>query len=149
AMLGAVPPQYDAPGGMRPAILGIIADERLDHRDLAATIIDLAIRGHVRIEARKTGMIVKTADSERIWLENPKDELVPFEKELLEAVFGGASSVLLSKMKKSDEVFRDMKVVSATLYEKATKEGYFTENPNQVRSNYIVAGIVGVFVGFG
>ncbi|MCK5475153.1 MAG: DUF2207 domain-containing protein [Candidatus Pacebacteria bacterium] len=46
----AIIPQYEPPQNLRPAMAEIIVKEKLTNKGLAATIIDLAVRGYVRIE---------------------------------------------------------------------------------------------------
>ena len=47
---GPVVPRYDPPTGLAPAEAGVLIDDRLDARDLAAMLLDLARRGFIRIE---------------------------------------------------------------------------------------------------
>lgn len=42
-------PEYDAPKGMTPGDIGLIADEQADAREITATVIDLARRGYLTI----------------------------------------------------------------------------------------------------
>ena len=51
---GTIVVQYDAPDGLRPAEVGTLIDERVDLRDISATIIDLAVRGYLTIREVKT-----------------------------------------------------------------------------------------------
>lgn len=41
---------YEPPAGLSPAEVGLLVDDRLDPRDVCATLIDLAVRGFVRLE---------------------------------------------------------------------------------------------------
>ena len=41
---------YEAPDGLTPAEVGTLVDEQVDLRDISATIIDLAVRGYLKIE---------------------------------------------------------------------------------------------------
>jgi hypothetical protein len=43
-------PQYEPPDGLTPAEVGVIIDDKLDPRDVVATIVDLAVRGYIRME---------------------------------------------------------------------------------------------------
>ncbi|MDI6821233.1 MAG: DUF2207 domain-containing protein [Patescibacteria group bacterium] len=47
---GTIVPQYEPPENLRPAMAEIITKEKLSEKALAATIIDLAVRGFVKIE---------------------------------------------------------------------------------------------------
>src|SRR5690606_21676019 len=46
---GTIIPHYDAPADLLPAETGVVADFRVDQRDITATLIDLAIRGYLKI----------------------------------------------------------------------------------------------------
>ena len=54
----AVPVEYRPPDDLRPAQLGLIVDERVDAVDVTSTIVDLAVRGHLRIEEAAGGWLV-------------------------------------------------------------------------------------------
>jgi hypothetical protein len=41
---------YEPPARLTPAEIGALIDDRLDPRDVTATLIDLAVRGYIRIE---------------------------------------------------------------------------------------------------
>ena len=41
--------EFGPPQNMRPAELGLILDESADPKDVTATIVDLAVRGHITI----------------------------------------------------------------------------------------------------
>ena len=47
---GTIIPQYKPPENLRPAIAEVITKEKITNKGLAATIIDLAVRGIVKIE---------------------------------------------------------------------------------------------------
>ncbi|MGH9522949.1 MAG: DUF2207 domain-containing protein [Terriglobales bacterium] len=47
---GPVVTRYDPPADLPPAEAGVLIDDRLDPRDLAAMLLDLARRGFIRIE---------------------------------------------------------------------------------------------------
>jgi Predicted membrane protein (DUF2207) C-terminal domain/Predicted membrane protein (DUF2207) N-terminal domain len=48
-----VVPRYEPPAEMTPAEVGVLLDDKLDPRDVTATLIDLAVRGYVRLERCK------------------------------------------------------------------------------------------------
>lgn len=47
---GAIVPEYEPPENLPPAMAEIISKEKLTEKGLAATIIDLAVRGYITIE---------------------------------------------------------------------------------------------------
>ncbi len=50
----AIIPQYEPPQNLKPAMAEVIIKEKLTDKGLAATIIDLAVRGYVRIEEEES-----------------------------------------------------------------------------------------------
>ena len=46
----AIPVRYEPPEDMTPAEMGVVLDERADTLDITATLLDLAVRGFLRIE---------------------------------------------------------------------------------------------------
>ena len=44
--------QYEPADSLTPAEAGTLMDESADMRDITATVVDLAVRGHLRIEER-------------------------------------------------------------------------------------------------
>jgi hypothetical protein len=49
----SIVPRYEPPEQMTPAEVGVLLDGRLDPRDVTATLLDLAVRGYIRLERCK------------------------------------------------------------------------------------------------
>ena len=47
---GETPVEYEPPDKLRPGQIGTLIDERANPLDVTATIVDLAVRGYLRIE---------------------------------------------------------------------------------------------------
>jgi hypothetical protein len=45
--------QYEPPKDVSPAEAGVLIDERADMRDVIATLVDMAVRGYIRIEEKE------------------------------------------------------------------------------------------------
>ncbi len=82
-------PEYEAPDGLKPTQVGTIADFRTDNRDITAAIIDLAIRGYLKIiETVNDRKILKDTKTYSLRLEKTDLKgLEPFEKVLLRGIF--------------------------------------------------------------
>jgi hypothetical protein len=52
--LGSVPVVYEPPGGLPAAVLGSLVQESVGSVTLGATLVDLAVKGHLRIEELPT-----------------------------------------------------------------------------------------------
>jgi len=47
----AIAVRYEPPEGLSPAEAGALIDDRIDPRDVAATLVDLAVRGYIHIQS--------------------------------------------------------------------------------------------------
>ncbi|MFH1171073.1 MAG: DUF2207 domain-containing protein [bacterium] len=139
-------PQYEPPDNIRPGVMGTLIDEKADMGDITASIIDLAVRGYLLIrETEKTGFLKskKSYTLERRNIPKRGDTLSKFDTTLLENLFDGAESVELDDLK--NIFYKHLKGLKEILYEEATAIGYFEENPEKVRSRYVLFGVLLLF----
>ena len=71
--------EYEPPENLKPAEIGTLVDEYADDRDIVATIIDLAIRGYLKIKP------LGDKDVE-IEILREGDDLKGYEKRIFEAI---------------------------------------------------------------
>lgn len=81
--LGTISPAFAPPKGLGPAAVGVLVDDRLDHRDLAAAIVNLAVKGHLRL--REIWDDERASDFELVRTES-QVPLSQFEEAVLEAL---------------------------------------------------------------
>lgn len=128
---------YDIPKiGTReltPAELGALVDEHVDKRDLFATIVDLARRGHIKIREPKDKEfhLDKTKPKK-------KDIIQSFEKSLLDGIFSGVETVELKKVK----FYTTASKVETELYKLMVDHKFFPKNPRTTRNLYYALGSV-------
>ncbi len=140
--VGAVPefltsPPDDAP----PGILGTVVDEKADLSDILATMLDLARRGYLRIEAKqRKSLFGKHQDVTFVCLKGygEWDDLMAHEREFLKSLFGprakaGKRRTLASL---SNRFYTSIPTIQKALYDEVTKAGYFSRPPDKVRGAY-------------
>ncbi|HSX17473.1 MAG TPA: DUF2207 domain-containing protein [Patescibacteria group bacterium] len=145
---GVIVPEYDAPDDLKPLEVGTIVDFKTENRDLTATIIDLAIRGYIKIIESKTEHKLRhdtLSYTLRLMKIETKD-LASFENTLLKAFFPNFQlheevSLAFMKYKLSQQALSIRKTVSASL----TGRGYFRANPFVIMNYYVI----GLYVGIG
>lgn len=144
---GTVIAQYEPPAAMTPGEMGTLFDEQANHRDVIATMVDLAVRGYLTITEVKTKKFIGTSTDFRLDRLTPKQIqiLKDHEAKLLAGLFDGGTSVTLSELKGT--FADDVKKIQAHLYEQVRDQGYFTANPSTVRIMYIIVGLA--FAGLG
>ena len=89
--LGSIVAKYEPPHDMTPAEAGVLVDLAVDNRDIAATLVDLAVRGHIRIhEEEKSSLLGFARQEYRIERLTDRAEwaaLKPHELDMLEGLF--------------------------------------------------------------
>jgi uncharacterized membrane protein len=151
--------EYEAPENLKPAEIGTLVDEYADDRDIVATIIDLAIRGYLKI--RPLG----DRDVE-IEILREGDELEGYERKVFEAIKESAEDGKVLRLgesvkyyirslepSKAEEYVEKYKKLHETLesvkdevYDLLTQRGYFQENPKLVRLKYALLGLLMVLI---
>ena len=140
----ATPVEFVPPDGMRPGQMGTLVDEVAHPLDVTATIIDLAVRGHLRIEEiPKEGWFGKP-DWRLVQLEG-RDDLRRYEQLLLDGLFRDGQTVELSELRNT---FASRLVqVRDALYDDTVEQGWFRTRPDRVRARWLVVGIIALIVG--
>jgi len=142
---GSISPVFTRLPGLGPAEAGVIIDDHADPRDLSAGIVDLAVKGHMKIrEVWEEGDTKEPSDFLFVRAEGGKPPTA-FEAALLEAVLGDADERALSDLKY--KLHAKVPGLKASLYMDLTERGYYDGNPEHVRTGYRTAGTVGLIAG--
>ena len=151
--LSPITTQYEPPSSMTPAELGTLIDGKPDMRDITSTIVDLAVRGYLHITEAKDEHLFGLFSSKdyTFTLKKTRNEwtgLKPHERELLDALFTGDTTVTLSDLK--NKFYKHLPGLRNGLYGNLVSDGLYTGRPDRVRSMYVVGGVVcGLLIGFG
>ena len=100
----SVAPMYEPPPGMTPAETGALLEDQVHPRDITSTIVDMAVRGFIKIEeVDDQGLIFHHKDYV-FHLLKPRDQwqgLIPHERLIMKSIFGSGvdSDVRLSSLK--------------------------------------------------
>jgi hypothetical protein len=145
--------QFNAPEGVQPGLIGTLLDEEANTIDVAATIVDLAVRGHLRMEETEPGFfgkgdwrLIRTTPS----AEQAEAPLHPYEEVLLQRLFSGGDTVLLSQLKNHFAV--SLRSVQDLMYQEVVRRGWFRRSPQAQRAVWtglgkflVIGGIFGAF----
>lgn len=132
--------QFQPPEGLRPGQLGTLLDEQANVLDVTATIVDLAVRGHLRIVEQERSGWFSSRDWLLVKLAGGKGDLLSYERRLYDDLFRSGDEVLLSSLKK--HFAKQMAGVQTALYSDVMRSGWFRGRPDQVRSRWKVGGMV-------
>ncbi len=148
---GTVIAQYDPPPGMTPGEMGVLIDETANHRDIIATMVDLAVRGYLTITEKEKNGLLGLQKSKDYVLDKtaPKkadQPLRPHEQNMLASLFSTGDQVSLSELKGT--FADDIKKIQSDLYTQVAADGYFLRNPQTVRTTFLIIGVVVAGLGF-
>jgi hypothetical protein len=118
---------------LRPGQIGTIVDERVDPIDVTATVLDLAVRGHLHIEELPRSSPFARTD----WLltrRSGSDALRPFEKALLDGLAPDAGSVKVSEL--PGRIHDSIGSVQNALYDEVVEQGWYERRPDATRSRW-------------
>ncbi len=127
---------------VRPGHVGTVIDEDIDPVDVTASVIDLAVRGHMRIHelGRKNVHAPLDWQFERL---QGTDALAPYEQTLLDALApAGGEGVIVSQI--SEPVEEVIEKVQDQLYDEVVQRGWFAKRPDDTRNQWSTIGWVAV-----
>ena len=119
---------FTPPEGLRPGQIGTLLDEQANVVDVTATIVDLAVRGYLRIDELERAHWFASRDWQLVKLRDEAD-LLPYESELFHGLFESGDTVKLSTLKK--KFAARLAKVQTLLYEDVTKLGWFRGRPDK------------------
>ncbi|MBN2096317.1 DUF2207 domain-containing protein [Candidatus Peregrinibacteria bacterium] len=148
---GTIMPQYEPPDGMSPAEMGTLVDEKVHMHDLTSTIVDLCVRGYMKIkELPEKGIwIFKSKDYELIRLDKPKPGdrgLSDFEKTFIDKLFGSKTTIKISDLR--NKFYTSLPILKEMLFDSLVAKGFFPKSPQKTRNKYLIKGFVVLFAGF-
>jgi len=136
------PPKDKTGKEMLPAEVGTLIDERADNKDISATIVDLAIRGFIKIKEIKKG---KDYSLEKVKDYTKEAVLQDYEKKILEKFFEEKNTIKTSELKKN--FYETANQIKNNLYELLVSKECFPKNPQKVRQKYYILAILALFTG--
>jgi len=152
----SIMPQYEAPEGMSPAEVGTLMDFSVDPRDLSATIIDLAVRGYLRIEEALGKRRKRVKDHIIHILKDPDDGVAELKDHEFETLRGlhrlaskdketGTYSVKVSELKQ--EFYRYVSKIKRRIYDRLTvSPKLLSARPEKVVGKWAgIAVLIGAF----
>jgi len=144
---GTAPVEYAPPENLRPGQIGTLIDEEASTLDVTATIVDLAVRGYLVIEeVPKEGWFGKP-DWKLTRQPKETEELLQYERTLLEGLFEDGAETLLSELKK--KFVARLQEVKDALYRDMVSRNWFVKRPDKVRAMWTGIGVAALLIGIG
>lgn len=133
--------QFNPPPGVQPGMVGTIIDESADTIDVSATVMDLAVRGFLRIEEIQSGTMFARTDWRLVQLAPPPGEMLrPYEATVLEGLFAEGSDVKLSDLKYKFRTTLNLAI--RQMYTEVVERGWFRRSPQRQRAGWQALGFL-------
>jgi uncharacterized membrane protein len=126
----SVAPMYAPPEKMGPAEVGTLIDNSVDPRDITSVLVDLAVRGYVKIvETQHKGFLSTTKDYEFHLLKDRSqwNELTDYERAMLDNVFAGGEVTLLSSLR--NHFYTALPMIKSEIMTALKSKGMYTVDP--------------------
>ena len=146
---GVITVMYEPPKDLTPAEAGTLVDERADILDITSTIIDLAVRGYLRIEEIESTKFFFFADRDYRLIKTKEPgpgELKAHEEKVFSGIFKGKEKVLVSALR--DKFYTELPPIKKALYGELVGKKYFPADPEKVKGIYKWIGIIILILSF-
>lgn len=135
--------EFTPPEELRPAQMGFLLDERPDTLDITATIVDLAVRGYLKIEEMTGRHAFSGGKDWRLTkLKDGDTDLLPFEQVTLDALF--SEGLFGGKRDKEGKPVRLSELryhfqwklwnIREELYKDAARRNWFERDPRKAKA---------------
>jgi hypothetical protein len=145
----SVAPLYEPPPGISPAEAGTLIDDSIHPRDITSTMVDLAVRGYIKIEETAEKVLLFTHKDYIFHLLKPREQwgtdLAPHERVMLENIFAGGAETRLSSLK--NRFYTAVPIMRADIMSSLKNKGVYLLDPESANGYSIVAGI-GILIPF-
>jgi uncharacterized membrane protein YgcG len=138
----SVAPMYEPPPGMTPAEAGALLEDQVHPRDITSTLVDLAVRGFVKIEEVDDRGLVFHHKDYVFHLLKQRDQwstLVPHERVMLENVFASGDDTRLSSLK--NRFYTAVPVIQQDIKAALKTKGMYLLDPDSA-NGYSIAGLL-------
>ena len=133
----SVAPMYEPPPGISPAEAGTLLDDRIHPRDITSTIVDLAVRGYIKIEETDDkGLLLHHKDyifhllkPAAQWTDK---DVVPHERVMLENIFLNGPDTRLSSLK--NRFYTAVPAIRTDIMSALKLKGIYTLDPESANA---------------
>ncbi len=125
----AVTPQYEPPDGMTPAEIGTLIDNSPDLCDITASIVDLAVRGYLKIVEREQTGLAGWLKGNTYSFELLKDseewsELTSLERKLMSGLFEGGLRKVVDLDDFEHEFYKHMTAIKDGIFNRLLQRAF-------------------------
>ena len=139
----SVAPMYEPPKDMTPAEVGALMDDAVHPRDITSTLVDLAVKGYLKIEETESKALLFSHRDYTFHLLKPQPEwgtLEAHEQLMLNHMFaGGATQIRLSDLR--NQFYVAIPTLKEDILAELKGKGMYSVDPDSAHA-YVLAGLV-------
>ena len=143
----SVAPMYEPPKDMTPAECGALVDDGVGPRDITCTLVDLAVKGYIKIEEVTEQHLLFSGRDYIFHLLKPRSEwkqLAAHEQVMLENLYaGGGESTRLSTLK--NHFYTAIPAIKDDVLYELKQKGLYTVDPDSAHA-YLIGTVVAIVV---
>ena len=140
----SIAPMYEPPPGISPAEAGTLLDDTTHPRDITSTIVDLAVRGYVKIEETvDTTLLIFHSKDYILHSLKPATEwqsLAPHEQVMMTNIFAGGEATKLSSLK--NRFYTAIPIIKQDIKAALKNKGMYLLDPDSANGYSIFAALV-------
>ena len=141
----SVAPMYEPPKGMTPAEVGTLIDDSTDPRDITSILVDLAVRGYIKIREEQVSqmLVFKKKDYVFVQLKGPEQwgDLAPFERVMMENLFpAGSTETHIADLR--NRFYVAIPPIKSYVMSALKDKGMYTLDPESAHGYWILGAVV-------
>ena len=139
----SVAPMYEPPKGMTPAEVGALVDDAVHPRDITSTLVDLAVKGYLKIEEKDSKVLFFSHRDYIFHLLKPQSEwpsLASHERVMLSHMFhDSVTDIHLSGLK--NQFYVAIPTMKTNILAELKSKGMYSVDPDSAHA-YVLAGML-------
>ena len=147
---GVIIPEYVAPQGLSVVSSSFILEQSIDPKAISAGIIELAIKGYLRLSETTKKKLIGSDTDYQIELVKDSTGLPEEQRKILTALFGQSLSIgsKISVSAQKNKLANTVEEITNYISPALTQAGYFSSDPQKAAQGFVGATAVLIFGGF-
>ena len=140
----SVAPMYEPPKGLTPAEVGTLLDDSVHPRDITSTLVDLAVKGYLKIEETDSKILFFTHRDYTFHklknLEGSSGPLQSHERVMMNHLFAnGTDQIRMSELR--NKFYVAIPTIKEDIIAELKSKGMYSVDPNSAHA-YVIVGII-------
>jgi hypothetical protein len=141
----SVAPMYEPPKGMSPAEAGTLIDDSTDPRDITSILVDLAVRGYIKIREEQVSQLVVFKKKDYIFVRlkdrEAWNDLKPFDREMMVGLFPGEETEThIADLR--NRFYLSIPLIKQYVMSSLKEQGMYTLDPESAHGYWILGAVI-------